>query len=196
MPDGVADGIVKGMYRFACSQTSAKAGRKAHLFGSGAIMTEILKARDLLETLGISTDIWSVTSYNELSREGLATERRHLMHLDEKTNTPYVRKLLETEQGVFVAASDYMKSMPLSIARWVPGPYVVLGTDGYGLSESRPDLRAHFEVSAEFIAYAALASLAEHGSVSAAELKAAVASLNIDQAKPDAATSGPPDYDL
>jgi len=196
MPDGVTEGIVKGLYRFVCSQTPAKAGRKAHLFGSGAIMTEILKARDLLETLGISTDVWSVTSYNELSREGLATERRHLMHPDEKTSPPYVRKLLETEQGVFVAASDYMKSMPLSIARWVPGPYVVLGTDGYGLSESRPDLRTHFEVSAEFIAYAALASLAEHGSVSAAELEAAVASLKIDQAKPDAAISGPPDYDL
>jgi len=194
MPDDATDGILKGIYRFTRSETTAKAGRKAHLFGSGAIMTEVLKARALLETLDISTDVWSVTSYNELSREGLATERAHLLRPDEQTNKPYVRKLLEQEQGVFVAASDYMKAMPLSIARWVPGPYVVLGTDGYGLSESRPDLRAHFEVSAEYIAYAALASLAKHGSVSAAKLEAAVASLQIDRTKPDAATSGPPDY--
>jgi pyruvate dehydrogenase E1 component len=196
MPDGVNDGIIKGMYRFVQSDTSARADRKAHLFGSGAIMTEVLKARDMLETHGISTDVWSVTSYNELSREGLATERVHLLNPDQQKSKPYVRELLETEQGVFIAASDYMKVMPLSIARWIPGPYVVLGTDGYGLSESRPDLRTHFEVSAEFIAYAALASLAEHGSVSADELEAAAVTLKIDRAKPDAATAGPPDYGL
>jgi pyruvate dehydrogenase E1 component len=159
-------------------------------------MTEVLKARDLLETHNISTDVWSVTSYNELSREGLATERNHLLNPNEQKSKPYVRELLETEQGVFIAASDYMKAMPLSIARWIPGPYVVLGTDGYGLSESRPDLRTHFEVSAEFIAYAALASLAEHGSVPTAELEAAAVTLKIDRAKPDAATAGPPDYGL
>jgi pyruvate dehydrogenase E1 component len=159
-------------------------------------MSEVLKARDILEALGISTDIWSVTSYNQLSREGLATERNNLLHSDKKTNLPYVRKLLGQEQGVFVAASDYMKALPQSIARWVPGPYVVLGTDGFGLSESRPDLRAHFEVSAEYIAYAALASLAEHGAVSAAELETSITALKIDPTKPDAATAGPPDYNL
>jgi pyruvate dehydrogenase E1 component len=196
MPNGVADGIIKGMYRFQCSETPAKGGRKAHLLGSGAIMTEVLKARDLLESFGISTDIWSVTSYNELSREGLATERNHLLHPEQQISKPYVRQLLETEQGVFIAATDYMKALPLSIARWVPGPYVVLGTDGYGLSESRPDLRTHFEVSAEYIAYAALASLAEHGSVPVTELEAAAVTLKIDRAKPDAANSGPPDYGL
>ena len=196
MPDGVEDGIVKGMYRFAQSETAPRAGRKAHLFGSGAIMTEVLKARDMLEDLDISTDVWSVTSYNELSREGLATERDHLLNAGERKNRPYVRELLETEQGVFVAASDYMKAMPLSIARWIPGPYVVLGTDGYGLSESRPDLRTHFEVSAEYIAYAALASLAEHGSVTTDELETAAVSLKLDRTKPDPATAGPPDYGL
>ncbi len=196
MPDGCTDGIVQGMYRFACSENPAKAGRKAHLFGSGAIMNEVLKARDILEDLGISTDVWSVTSYNQLSREGLATERKHLLHPDKQADPPYVRKLLGQEQGVFVAASDYMKALPQSIARWVPGPYVVLGTDGFGISESRPDLRRHFEVSAEYIAYAALASLAEHGVVSAAELKTSISALKIDPTKPDAATAGPPDYNL
>jgi pyruvate dehydrogenase E1 component len=102
-----------------------------------------------------------------------------------------VRELLEGEQGVFVAASDYMKALPLSIARWVPGPYVVLGTDGYGLSESRPDLRAWFEVSAEYIAYAAMAALAEHGAVTKSELEAAARDWHIHRHKPDPATSGP-----
>ncbi len=198
MPTDTADGIVKGMYCFSRSASPAKAGRKAHLLGSGAIMSEVLKARELLEGFGVSTDIWSVTSYNELSRQGLATERAHLLRPGERTSKPYVRpyvyELLGQEQGVFVAASDYMKAMPLSIARWIPGPYVVLGTDGFGLSESRLDLRTHFEVSAQYIAYAALASLAEHGSVSKTELEAAATSLHIDRNKPDPATSGPPDY--
>ncbi len=196
MPNDAADGIIRGMYRFSRSETEARAGRKAHLFGSGAIMTEVLRARTLLEDLGVSTDVWSVTSYNELSREALATERAHLLHPGAPTKKPYVREILGQQQGVFVAASDYMKALPLSIARWVPGPYVVLGTDGYGLSESRPDLRRHFEVSAEYIAYAALASLAEHGAVSMSELESAIESLNIDRTKPDAAIAGPPDYEL
>lgn len=196
MPEDAADGIIKGMYRFSQSDVEARAGRKAHLFGSGAIMTEVLRARTLLEERGISADIWSVTSYNELNREALATERAHLLHPGAAAKKPYVREILGQEQGVFVAASDYMKVLPLSIARWVPGPYVVLGTDGYGLSESRPDLRRHFEVSAEYIAYAALASLAEHGAVGTAELESAIESLNIDRDKPDAAIAGPPDYDL
>ena len=196
MPEGAEDGIVSGMYRFSGSDTKAKAGRKAHLFGSGAIMTEVLKARDLLEAHDVSTDIWSVTSYNELSREGLAIERDHLLHPDAPQKQPYVRNLLETEQGVFVAASDYMKALPLSIARWIPGPYIVLGTDGYGLSESRPDLRTHFEVSAEYIAYAALAALSERGSITKEELESAAQALKIDRGKPDAALAGPSDYGL
>ncbi|MDH3978238.1 MAG: pyruvate dehydrogenase (acetyl-transferring), homodimeric type [Gammaproteobacteria bacterium] len=194
MPKGSADGIIQGMYCFSRSEQAAKAGRKAHLFGSGAIMTEVLRARDLLEDLKISTDIWSVTSYNQLSREGLATEREQMLKPGTITKQPYVRELLQDEQGVFVAASDYMKALPLSIARWIPGPYSVLGTDGYGISESRPDLRTHFEVSAEYIAYATLASLAENGVVKEAELKAAKEQLGINPDKPAPATSGPEDY--
>ena len=169
-----------------------KAGRKAHLFGSGAIMTQVLAARDLLEARGIATDIWSVTSYNELSRDGLAAERRNML-AGGGDRTPYVRELLDEEQGVFVAASDYMKALPLSIARWVPGPYVVLGTDGYGLSESRPDLRRHFEVSAEYIACAALAALADNGVLKAGELADARNAWGIDANKPNPAHSGPAD---
>jgi pyruvate dehydrogenase E1 component len=106
----------------------------------------------------------------------------------------YVHELLAGEQGVFVAASDYMKALPLSIASWVPGPYIVLGTDGYGLSESRPDLRAYFEVSGEYIAYAALAALAEQGRLDKRELDQAAEKLGIDRSKPDPACSGPADF--
>jgi pyruvate dehydrogenase E1 component len=194
MPDGVSDGIIRGMY---CCQRSARkidAGRKAHLFGSGAIITQVLRAREILESRGVAADVWSVTSYNELSREGLEVEREHMLAPGAARTEPYVHQLLAGEQGVFVAASDYMKALPLSIASWVPGPYVVLGTDGYGLSESRPDLRAYFEVSAEFIAYAALAALAEQGHLDAAELDRAAGELGIDRSKPNPARSGPVDY--
>jgi len=159
---------------------------------SNWIMTEVLRARDLLEARGIATDVWSVTSYNELNREALRCERENMLAgPGGSLREPFVRSLLDGETGVFVAASDYMKSLPLSIARWIPGPYVVLGTDGYGLSESRPDLRDWFEVSGEYIAYAALSALAEHGAVSAHEVAQAVSDLGIWRDKPDPALSGP-----
>jgi len=189
----VTDGVVRGMYCFQRSARKTGDERKAHLFGSGAIMIEVLRARDLLEDIGIPTDVWSVTSYNELSREGLAVERRNMLSAGAPAMT-YVHELLAGEQGVFVAASDYMKALPLSIASWVPGPYIVLGTDGYGLSESRPDLRAYFEVSGEYIAYAALAALAEQGHLEKGELDQGAEKLGIDRSKPDPACSGPADF--
>ncbi|MBM4220540.1 MAG: pyruvate dehydrogenase (acetyl-transferring), homodimeric type [Gammaproteobacteria bacterium] len=191
MVEGSAEGIVRGMYRFRAGKAVADGQRKAHLFGSGAIMTEVLRAQELLATLGVSADVWSVTSYNELCREGLRVERQNHFAPGSPPARPYVAELLAAEQGVFVAASDYMKSLPLGIARWVPGPYVVLGTDGYGLSESRADLRNWFEVSAEYISWAALAALHEAGAVSAGELDAAAGKLHIDRHKPDPATAGP-----
>jgi pyruvate dehydrogenase E1 component len=155
MPDGVESGVLAGMY--CLSRTP---GACVNLFGSGAIMTEVLRARELLEARGHAANVWSVTSYSELTREALAVERRALLDPAASSPKPYVARLLEEEQGVFVAASDYMKALPLGIAPWVPGRYVVLGTDGFGLSEGRPDLRDHFEVSAAWIAYAALVATA------------------------------------
>ncbi|MCL4720834.1 MAG: pyruvate dehydrogenase (acetyl-transferring), homodimeric type, partial [Gammaproteobacteria bacterium] len=192
MVAGSADGIVRGMYRYAPGPPAPN-GRKAHLFGSGAIMTEVLRARQLLADLGVSADVWSVTSYNELCREALAVERRNLLQSGSEPAIPWVKSLLAGENGVFVAATDYMKALPLSISPWVPGPYVVLGTDGYGLSESRADLRDWFEVSAEYIAWAALAALGGAGHMTADELRAAAATLGIDGTKPDPARNGPID---
>ena len=186
MPEGVEEGIRKGMYCYQRS-TSEHGDRKAHLFGSGAIMSEVLRAAEFLEERNISTDIWSVTSYNELSREALRVERQNLLESSD-SNQPYVRSLLADEQGVFVAASDYMKDLPVRISRWMPGPFAVLGTDGFGLSESREDLRGHFEVSAEYIAYAAISELCTQGTLTKKERNKAVKELGIDPDKPDPAT--------
>jgi pyruvate dehydrogenase E1 component len=193
MPEGVAAGIVKGMYRFQAASRPAEKGRRAHLFGSGAIMTEVLEAARMLEGTGVSTDVWSVTSYNELSREALRVERTNRLAARADA-IPYVQDLLAGEQGVFVAASDYMKALPLSIARWVPGPYTVLGTDGYGLSESREDLRRHFEVNAAHIAYAALAALAGKRLVTKRELQEFARTHGVEAEKPDASLCGPTAY--
>jgi pyruvate dehydrogenase E1 component len=189
MLEGAEEGIIRGLYRYSSSEVEAKKGRRAHLFGSGAIMNEVLRAQQLLAAAGVAADVWSVTSYNELSREALRVERSNLLRGEHKD--PCVRRTLANESGVFVAASDYMKALPMSIARWVPGPYVALGTDGYGLSESRPDLRAWFEVSAEYIAYAAMASLAETGVVKTKELKDCEKDWGIQADKPDPALAGP-----
>jgi pyruvate dehydrogenase E1 component len=190
MPADSDEGIIRGMYRFIQSDMNVTQNRKVHLFGSGSIMTEVLRAKELLEKLNISTDVWSVTSYNELSREGIATERANRLQPDNQKDT-YTQELLRDETGVFVAASDYMKAQPLSIERWIPGPFTALGTDGFGLSESRPDLRDHFEISAAHIAYAALVSLTEAGNYPSEDLAAAAKSLSIRTDKLNPATSGP-----
>ena len=153
----VEAGVLAGMYCF-----DRQEGATVNLFGSGAIMTEVMAARAHLDALGIASNLWSVTSYNELMREGMAAERAQLMSVGEAARKPLVAELLENEEGVFVAASDYMKALPLSIARWVPGPFEVLGTDGFGLSEDRHVLREYFEVSAEWVAYTALSTLAQN----------------------------------
>jgi pyruvate dehydrogenase E1 component len=156
MPADVEEGVLRGMY---CFEHNADAA--VNLLGSGAIMTEVLKAQALLLELGVVSSIWSVTSYNELSRQALAADRESLLHADGGEVQPYVTQLLEGEGGVFIAASDYQKALAMSISAWVPGPYKVLGTDGFGVSEDRQVLRGYFEVSAEWIAFAALSALAQ-----------------------------------
>jgi pyruvate dehydrogenase E1 component len=186
LPEGVEDGVLAGMYCL-----SRTAGAAINLFGSGAIMTEVLRARELLEARGHAVNVWSVTSYGELVREALAAERCALHDPATDVRRPYVATLLGNETGVFVAASDYMKALPLGIAPWVPGRYVVLGTDGFGLSEGRPELRDHFEVSAGWIAYAALVALAREragdcaGSARYAEAHALAAECDLELGKSD-----------
>lgn len=155
MPEGIEDGIVKGMYAYRYVENA-----EINLLGSGAIMQEVLNAADQLEKIGKRVTVWSVTSYTELNREGLAIERQRMLAVDDSVGKPYLETLLEDEEGIFVAASDYQKALPESIKRWIPNEYLVLGTDGFGLSESREELRDHFEVSADWIVFAALSALA------------------------------------
>jgi pyruvate dehydrogenase E1 component len=183
MPKGVEDGILKGLYRFRKSK-KRKTKHRAHLFGSGAIMTQVLAAQELLEEqFGFAADVWSVTSYGQLRRDGLDCDRWNRLHPEEEPRVPYVTESLAREKGVVVAASDYMKVLPDGINRWVPQTMVSLGTDGFGRSETRETLRDHFEVDHRHIAIAALSALKEEGKVKAAEVAAAITELGIDPEK-------------
>jgi pyruvate dehydrogenase E1 component len=185
MPDGVEEGILKGMYRYRKS-SKKKAAPKAHLLGSGAILNEAIKAQELLEgTYGVSADVWSVTSYKELYRDGIDTERHNLLHCDKKPSVPFVTMTLNGEKGVFVAASDYLKVLPLMIARWIPGELIALGTDGFGRSDNRTALRNFFEVDSRHIALAALCGLARDGKIESKLVKRAMKDLEIDPDKPN-----------
>ncbi len=179
------EGMLAGAYLFESDAPAAD--RAIHLLGSGSIMRQVLQARDRLRQWGHACSVWSVTSYNELYREAESCERHNRLHPAAKQRTPYVRRLFPDDDGVAVAATDYMKALPNCIARWMPDNYLVLGTDGYGLCETRPKLRAWFEVSADYICHAALVGLFRAGRIDGAELAAKTAELDIDPDKMDAA---------
>ncbi|MBW2178580.1 MAG: pyruvate dehydrogenase (acetyl-transferring), homodimeric type, partial [Deltaproteobacteria bacterium] len=148
MPKNVKNGILKGMYKFRASE-NRRDKLRAHLLGSGAILNEALKAQEILENdFAVSADVWSVTSYKKLHINAIETERRNILNPDRDAELPYVSHLLRNEKGVFVAASDYLKMLPASIAQWIPGRFATLGTDGYGRSDTRAALRSFFEVDA------------------------------------------------
>ena len=179
----VEQGVLRGIYCFARSSVTDTSVPKVNLFGSGSIMMQVLTARDQLEARGISVDVWSVTSYNELSRDALDCERWNRLHPDEEPRQAYIERVLSDASGVFVAASDFMKALPNGIAPWIPGRFAVLGTDGYGLSESREVLRDYFEVSPEHIVLAALKALTDEGTNYAVAGTALVVELGIDANK-------------
>ena len=138
MPEGARDGILKGLYRFQRDRRSRRRRLRAQLFGSGAILPEVIKAQEILESkYDVGADVWSVTSYSELYRDGHACERWNMLHPGEPPRVPYVTQCLKDAPGVFVAASDYVKALPDSIDRWLPRPLAALGTDGFGRSENR-----------------------------------------------------------
>jgi pyruvate dehydrogenase E1 component len=183
MPEGVSEGILKGIYRYKAS--SKASDKRVQLFGSGSIMLQVLRAQELLaERFGVAADVWSVTSYQELRREALAVERHNRLHPTEQPRLPYVAQALSGVKGPFIAASDYMSLMHDQIARWIPGRFVPLGTDGYGRSDTREALRRHFEVDAESIVVAALWALAQEGQLSAADVQNAIKDLGLDADKP------------
>ncbi|HKJ66729.1 MAG TPA: pyruvate dehydrogenase (acetyl-transferring), homodimeric type [bacterium] len=184
MPDGCKEGILKGLYKFKASRND-DADARVQLLGSGAILNETLKAKNILEgEYNISADVWSVTSYKELHTDALDTERWNMFHPEEDPRVPYITETLQSETGsVFVAASDYMKALPESVASWIPGRLVALGTDGFGRSESRADLRDFFEVDAKHIILAALYGLSREGEVEPKLVQQAIRDLKINPEK-------------
>jgi pyruvate dehydrogenase E1 component len=189
MPEGVSDGILKGLYRFR--QTSMpKARARAQLFGSGAILPEVIKAQEILEQkYSVGTDVWSVTSYSELYRDGHACERWNMLHPGGPERVPYVTQCLKDAPGVLVAASDYVKALPDSIDRWLPRPLTTLGTDGFGRSESRASLREFFEVDYRYLILATLNALAKDRTIEASIVEQAIRTHNINPEKPNPAIS-------
>jgi pyruvate dehydrogenase E1 component len=183
MPDEVEEGILKGMYKVRSSANS-RAKVKAHLMGSGAILNEALEAQKILEEdYDVPADVWSVTSYKNLYWEGIETERYNVRHPGKDRRLSYLEEQFADAKGVFVAASDYLKALPASIAKWIPGPTVVLGTDGFGRSDTRQALRDFFEVDARHFAFAALSEMARHDRVKASVVKKAAKNLEIDPEK-------------
>ena len=180
---GIREGIIRGMYRFQSTRIKGQKS-KVHLLGSGAILNEVIKAQSFLEDkYGIAADVWSVTSYKELYQDAIDVERWNLLHPQKKHKKPYISQLLEKEQGVFVAASDYMKVLPASVSQWFPGPVYCLGTDGFGRSDSRSALRDFFEVDARYIVLAALKQLVSAGEESEAVLIKAMKDFKINPDK-------------
>jgi pyruvate dehydrogenase E1 component len=189
MPEGSEEGILRGLYRF---RASAKPEAKLHaqLLGSGAILPEVVKAQSILEErYGVAADVWSVTSYGELYRDGHATERWNMLHPGETPRVPYVSQCLANTPGVLVAASDYVKALPDSIDRWLPRRLKALGTDGFGRSEGRSALRDFFEVDARFVTLATLSELARDGQIGFDVVQKAIRDLGIDPEKPNPAIS-------
>ena len=177
------------MYRLRASEPG-KGQLRAHLLGSGAILNEALKAQQLLsEQYHVAADVWSVTSYQELYRDGHAAERWNRLHPGEPPRVPYVTECLGDATGAIVAASDYVRALPDAIDRWLPGRLVSLGTDGFGRSENRASLRDFFEVDARFIALAALDELARRGVLDTGVVEKAIRDLGINPEKPNPATA-------
>jgi pyruvate dehydrogenase E1 component len=183
MPGDVRDGILKGMYRFR-KANNTKSKLRAQLFGSGAILNEALRAQEVLETkYGVAADVWSVTSYKELYADGNECERWNRLHPSEKPRVPYVTQTLGDAPGVLVAASDYLKTLPNMISKWLPRRLATLGTDGFGRSEGRTALREFFEVDSRFITLATLHELFMDGKIERSAVDKAIKELGINPDK-------------
>ena len=188
MPEGSREGILKGMYRLRPA-SNPKAKLKAQLFGSGAILNEVLAAQPLLEKYNVAADVWSVTSYQELYRDGHACDRWNMLHPGETPRESYIAQCLKDAPGVLVAASDYLKVLPDSIDQWMPRRMRSLGTDGFGRSEDRQRLRDFFEVDARFVVLATLAELAKDGQLDRKVVAQAIKDLDINPDKANPAKS-------
>ena len=187
MPAGAEEGIIKGIYLL--QESSKKQKKHVQLLGSGTILREVIEAARLLnEDFSVSSDVWSVTSFNELRRDGLAVERHNRMHPNEPAMVSYVSQQLNGRKGPVIAATDYMRLYAEQIRPFIDSPYVTLGTDGYGRSDTRAKLRHFFEVDAKFVVISALSALANLGDVPKSTVMDAMKRYGIDSEKPDPIT--------
>ena len=186
MPKGVEEGILQGMYLF---KKTKKSKLKVQLLGSGTILNEVIAAAEMLaDDFGVAADIWSVTSFTELRREGLDCTRWNRLHPEEKPRVSYVEQCLSDREGPFIVSTDYMKLQADQIREFVPGNYNVLGTDGFGRSDGRKQLRKFFEVDRYHVVIAALESLHQEGLIPAKKISEAIKKYKIDQEKPNPVT--------
>ncbi|HEY8922217.1 MAG TPA: pyruvate dehydrogenase (acetyl-transferring), homodimeric type [Candidatus Limnocylindria bacterium] len=182
-PDGVEEGVLRGLYRFKAAE---RGSRRVQLLGSGSILHQALRAQEVLaERYDVAADVWSVPSFQQLRNDALSAERWNRLHPEAEARVPYVVQQLGQTKGPIIAATDYLKSLPDMVARWIDRPFTVLGTDGFGRSDTREALRTHFEVSPEQIAYAALHGLCLTGSADRRELVKAIGELGIDPDRTD-----------
>ncbi|MDH5379149.1 MAG: pyruvate dehydrogenase (acetyl-transferring), homodimeric type, partial [Gammaproteobacteria bacterium] len=185
MPKGAEEGIIKGLYLF---RSGGKKKKKVQLMGSGTILREVIAAADILELdWGVDADIWSATSINELAREANAVDRWNRLHPLADQKVSYVEKCLSGRRGPMVCATDYIRAYSEQIRKWIPMRYEVLGTDGFGRSDTRAALRKHFEVNRHHVVIAALKALADDGQLPAVKVDEAIKKYGIDTNKPNPA---------
>ncbi|MCG8392697.1 MAG: pyruvate dehydrogenase (acetyl-transferring), homodimeric type [Pseudomonadales bacterium] len=185
MPEGAEEGIRRGMYLLREGKAKTKKPPRVQLLGCGTILREVEAAADLLrDDFGVAADVWSVTSFNELRREGLRMDRDELLHPENEREKNWVEKCLENRDGPIIASTDYMRAYADQIRPWVTAPYTVLGTDGFGRSDSRQKLRHFFEVDRYFVVLAALNALRKEGKMEVSTVKKAIEKYGIDTDKP------------
>ena len=186
MPEGARDGILKGLYLFRQGEGE---GPRVQLLGCGAILREVIAAADLLRAdSGVTADIWAAPGINGLAREGQDATRWNLLHPDQPSRRSYIETCLDGHPGPVVAATDYLKLYAEQLRPFIPRRYLVLGTDGFGRSDTRVRLRRHFEVDRHYVAVAALKLLAEEGAMPVARVSEAIAKYGIDADKPNPVT--------
>jgi pyruvate dehydrogenase E1 component len=179
IPEGAEEGIIKGLYLFR--QGNHKKKLRVNLMGSGAIFREVIAAADLLDNdFNVSADIWGAPSFNELRRDALDCSRWNMLHPEAEARIPYINQMLNNDSSPYIAATDYMRSYPDQVREWIPGSYTILGTDGYGRSDTRAALRRHFEVDRYYVVVAALKALADQGKIPASKVTQAIEKYGLD----------------
>ena len=185
LPEGAEEGIIKGMYRFSQAKGKGKEPR-VQLLGCGSILNEVIAAADLLrDDWGVAADVWSCPSFNELARDGHAVKRWNRLHPGKRPRKSHVEQCLEGTEGPVIASTDYIRMFAEQIRPFVPRRYEVLGTDGFGRSDSREALRRHFEVDRHYVTLAALQALVDEGQLKSGKVRDAIAKYGIDPEKPN-----------